>query len=177
MSVEVKCSMSNLWNHFLPLNYHQELDSKTAPSVFTFLMVFRTSVRPRRMWNSSILFILYVIGMYISTDRLHDNVQTLTTWHLATKLQIIIQKETSIESISGPASRRGHSQPPCEDLQLGLEQPHLVPQLGPGLGNQVGVNPRIQSSSRVNAKGISFLGRGSSQYWDQSMYDVIMSSS
>ena len=61
----------------------------------------------------------------------------------------------------------GDAQPPGEDVQLGLQQPHLLGQLGPGGRDEGRVNPGVQTSARVDTEGVALLGGGASQHGHQ----------
>ena len=67
--------------------------------------------------------------------------------------------------ISSPGRRGppGDAQPPGEDVQLSLQQPHLLSQLGSGGRDQGGVDTGVQTSARVDTEGVAFLGGGASQ--------------
>ena len=64
-------------------------------------------------------------------------------------------------------ARPGDAQPPGEDVQLSLQQPHLIGQLGSGGREQGRVNPWVEASARVDTKGVALLGGGASQHGDQ----------
>ena len=69
-------------------------------------------------------------------------------------------------------ARPGDAQPPGEDVQLSLKQPHLVSQLGSGGRHQGRVNPRVETSARVDTQGVALLGGGASQHGDQAATGV-----
>ena len=66
-----------------------------------------------------------------------------------------------------PRPPRAHAQPPGEDVELGPQQPHLVPQLRPGSRHQGGVQPRVETAPGVDAEWVTLLGRGAAQDRDQ----------
>ena len=80
------------------------------------------------------------------------------------RLAQLCQEATIIRSASP-----GDAQSPGEDVQLSLQQPHLVSQLGSGGRDQGRVNPRVETSARVDTQGVALLGGGASQHRDQAV--------
>ena len=78
---------------------------------------------------------------------------------------VTLQEEPGVQRVV-PASR-AHAQPPREDLELCLEQPDLVPELGPGLGHEAGVYARVEAAPGVDAERVTLLGGRAAQHRDQ----------
>ena len=78
---------------------------------------------------------------------------------------VTLQEEPGVQRVV-PASR-AHAQPPREDLELCLEQPDLVPELGPGLGHEAGVYARVEAAPGVDAERVTLLGSRAAQHRDQ----------
>ena len=57
----------------------------------------------------------------------------------------------------------GDAEPPGENVQLCLQEPHLVRQLSPGGRDQARVDTGVETSARVDTERVAFLGGGASQ--------------
>ena len=73
------------------------------------------------------------------------------------------QRELGQEAAIIPGGGPGDAEPPGENVQLCLQEPHLVRQLSPGGRDQARVDTGVETSARVDTERVAFLGGGASQ--------------